>query len=79
MYVVVQFYPRFKFYYWAAREGNAQSKNGGDLVSVQQKDKMVDGTPRRLCISYSSFSGSNFCREGTAHFRFSGEQIWKSI
>ena len=42
-------------------------------LSVQQKDKMVDRTPRRLCMSHS-----NFCREGVGHFRSSGEQmcIW---
>ena len=76
---LVQFYPWFKFYFWAACEGYAQSKNGGHLDSAQQKDKMVDGTPRRLCISYSSFIGSNFCSKGTGHFRLSGKQIWKSI
>ena len=25
--------------------------------SVQQKDKMADGTPRRLCVSHSSSMG----------------------
>ena len=76
---LVRFYPWVKFYFWAACESNAQSKNGGHLDSAQQKDKMVDRTPRRLCIFYSSFIGSNFCREGTGHFRLSGKQIWKSI
>ena len=43
-------------------------------LSVQLKDKMVDRTPRRLCMSHS-----NFCREGVGHFRLSGEQMCKSI
>ena len=48
-------------------------------LTLQHKEKMVDGTPRRLCISYSSFTGSNFCSKGTGDFRLSGKQIWKSI
>ena len=37
--------------------------------SVQKKDKIVDRTPRRLCVSHSS---SSFCGEGTGS---SGEKI----
>ena len=48
-------------------------------LTLQHKEKMVEETPRRLCISYSSFVGSNFCSKGTGHFRLSGKQIWKSI
>ena len=47
--------------------------------SVQQKDNMVVGTPRRLCMSHSSCNEANFCRKGCSHFRSSGEQIWKLI
>ena len=43
-------------------------------LSVQQKDKMVDRTLRRLCMSHS-----NFCREGVGHFSSSGKQMCKSI
>ena len=43
-------------------------------LSVQQKDKMVDRTPRGLCMSHS-----NFCGEGVGHFRSSGEQMYESI
>ena len=32
--------------------------------SVQQKDKMADGTPRRLCVSYSSSMGSISAERG---------------
>ena len=39
-------------------------------LSVQQKDKMVDRTPRRLCMSHS-----NFRRKGVGHFR---RQVQKS-
>ena len=28
-----------------------------------KRDKMVDGTPRRLCMSHSPFNGANFCGE----------------
>ena len=41
--------------------------------------KMGDGTPRRLCMSHSHFNAANFCGDGTAHFRFSNTQTWKSI
>ena len=51
--------------------------------SVQQKDKMAGGTPRKLRMSHSVGNGTwnvaNFCRVGTGHFRSSGKQIWKSI
>ena len=46
--------------------------------SVQQNDKMVDGTPRRFCVSHSPFNGADFCGEGTGNFRSSGETIWES-
>ena len=44
-----------------------------------KRDKMVDGTPRRLCMSHSPFDGANFCGEETDHSKSSGEQIWKLI
>ena len=59
--------------------GLCPNKKMEATLTLQQKEKMVDGTPRRLCISYSSFIGSNFCSKGTGHFRLSGEQIWKLI
>ena len=46
--------------------------------SVQQNEKMADGTPRRLCVSHSAFNGSHFLGEGTGHFSSSGETIWES-
>ena len=46
--------------------------------SVQQNDKMADGTPRRLCVSHFPFNGADFCGEGTGHFRSSGKTIWES-
>ena len=58
-------------HYWAAHEGNGQLRNKKQFLSMSRKDKMADGTPRRLCMSHSPFSGANFCREGTGHFRSS--------
>ena len=58
-------------HYWAAHEGIGQLRNKKQLLSMLRKDKMADGTPRRLCMSHSPFSGANFYREGTGHFRFS--------
>ena len=34
-----------------------------------KKDKMVDGTHRRLCVSHSPFNGADFCGQGTGHVR----------
>ena len=66
---------------WAAREGNTQSKKWEATFFLRyvKKDKMADGTPRRLCVSHSPFNGADFCGEGMGHFRSSGEHIWKSI
>ena len=40
-------------FYRAALEGNAQS-------SMSKKDKMADGAPRKLCVSYPRFNGTDF-------------------
>jgi len=51
-----------------------------DFPSIMsKKDKMVGGTPKRLCVSHSSFNGADFRGEGTVHFRSFGEQTWQSI
>ena len=65
-------------YYWAAHEGNIQSRNESRLCQKKKK-KMVDRAARSLCISHSRFNVADFCREGTGHFRSCGEQIWKSV
>ena len=62
-------------YYWAARKGNAQSRNTFGYAA--KKDKMGDETLRRLCVPDSPFIGADFCGEGTGHFRSSSEQTWK--
>ena len=46
---------------------------------MSKKDKMADGTSRRLCVSHSPFNGDDFCGEGTGYFSLSGEHIYKSI
>ena len=48
-------------------------------LSPSKKDKMVDGSTRGPCVFHSPVNRVDFCREGTGHFRSSGEQIWKSI
>ena len=42
-----------------------------------KKDKIADGSPTRLCVSYS-FNAADYCGKGTGYFRSSGEQKWKS-
>ena len=50
-----------------------------ELPSIYiKKDEMVNGTPRRLYVSYLFFSWADFW-EGTGHFRMSGKQTLKSI
>ena len=46
---------------------------------MSKKYKMADVTPRRLCVSYFFFNGTDFWREGAGYFMLSGEKIWKSI
>ena len=43
-----------------------------------KRDKMVDGTPRGLCMSHSPTMGP-ICGEETGHSKSSGKQIWKLI
>ena len=38
---------------------------------------MAHRTPRRLCVSHSTFKKVDFNREGTGQFRSPGKQIWK--
>ena len=46
---------------------------------MSKKDKMGDGTPRRLCMSHSPFNGAVFRRKGTGYFRSFSKLVWKSI
>ena len=46
---------------------------------MSKKGKLVDGTPRRLCMSHSPFNGAVFCGEGMGHFRSFSKLVWKSI
>ena len=59
---------------WAAREGNAQSKKWEATFFLRyvKKDKMADGTPRRLCVSHSPFNGADFWKEGDGSFQVVG-------
>ena len=59
--------------------GQHPIKNEKLILFTSQKDKMADGNPRRLCVSYSHFSEADFWGEGTGHFRSSVQQIWKLI
>ena len=45
------------------------------VSSMPKKDKMVDGAPRKLCVSHPHFMGLILARRG----RSSGEQTWKLI
>ena len=56
-------------HYWAAHEGIGQLRNKKQLLSMPRKDKMADGTPRRLCMSHSPFSGANFLQGGDGSFQ----------
>ena len=38
-------------------------------LAMSKKDKMVDETPRRLCVRHSPFNGVDFCGKGTGHIR----------
>ena len=59
---------------WAAREGNIQSKKWEATFFLRyvKKDKMADGTPRRLCVSHSPFNGAEFLRKGDGSFEVVG-------
>ena len=46
---------------------------------VKKKDKMVDGAPRRLCMSHPHLNVADFWGEGTGHFRSSGREIWRLV
>ena len=39
-------------------------------------DNMVDGSPRRRCVSHSRFLRAHYCGEERDLFKSSGEQIW---
>ena len=65
-------------YYWAAREGNAQSNNVGRLVCAGKRQNGGRNSQKALRKPFP-FSGADFLGEGTALFRLSGEQIWKLI
>ena len=62
-------------YYCAAREGNAQSRNGSNLC--QKKTKWPMDLPEGFA-SYSLFNGADICRERTDNFWSSCKQKWKS-
>ena len=63
-----------KLNYWAACGSQLWNE-----PSLSKKDKMVDCSPRRHCVSHSPYNGADFCEEGIGHLRQSSEQIWKSI
>ena len=36
---------------------------------AEKKNKIVEGTPRRLYISHFPFNEADLCRDGKGHFR----------
>ena len=66
-------------FYWAAREGKAQSRNEKHVLSMSKKDKVTDGNPGEFYVFHSPFNEADFWAEGTGHFMWSGKQLWKSI
>ena len=57
------------FCYWAAREGNAQSRNTFHLC--RKKTKWRTELPQGFAcyINYFPFNGDDFCGDSTGHFR----------
>ena len=66
-------------FYWAAREGKAQSRNEKHVLSMSKKDKVTDGNPGEFYVFHSPFNEADFWAEGTGHFMWFGQQLWKSI
>ena len=66
---------RFSFY-WAAREGKAQSTNEKQHSFYVKKYKMADGSPRRLCMSHAQGPHSHILMTGGGRRIFLGLTFW---
>ena len=51
-------------HYWAAHEGIGQLRNKKQLLSMSRKDKMADGSPRRLACPTPPSVGPIFTGRG---------------